>query len=766
MLVTLLALVFAATAHGALRRGMTWTVLEQDGSYVHVGSDGVTNPYDGDTTIDQYLPILCVQVDGQPAPPIAFDFYNGWVGGSLAVTGPVQGAQLTSQARGDELCSQELGAGYRMAEFHDGGGGWSYWGAGTIASGLRFWTAINDQPANPWNSSGDPLDPAGTGTLRRGMTWTFLGQQDRYVHVGADGVTNAYNGDTTIDQYLPILCVQVDGQPAPGTIAFDFYNGWVSGNLAITGAVQGSQLTSRERADEICAQVLGAGYRMAEFHDGGGGWSYWGAGEIAPGTRFWTAIDDQPANPWNSSGDPLEPADSSAYDSNKPLSTSCGGVSSERVAPPPVEVELEDPFDVENPILGFVPPPPDEESYVKTSGETCQVDGPGTAESPYEKTDAAGKVMAPCAWPASVTVTAGVRDHYALPRDAANLTQAIMQATNIWDPARWIGFDQDRANFHFGHEFQPGFWVPAFYQSGSLTLHLRSIQDIPDNDTISLWAGNSPGWSARLIDLGYRFTPGQETTITLDLRALPTNGGQSNLLRDIGQAGNLRVYIQDDTAVDAMTLKLACDDSAAPPPLVGVVLGSGSSCAPYPEHRVHLDNEDRRNANDRRDWIGATISDKNTTFRLCGLDGRLLTPVAQAGARFAVVALAPSCPTGFTKFERYHDNEDNRPASWDNAPSNSPTYTVGNAKNTNMAFCVATGLSQSVPNSSFPTLGIPYGVFAGKNVSLSRWALARGWLFMDDEDNNNKNSPGTPPSHTFEFLEAGKNTRYYLSRVK
>jgi hypothetical protein len=605
------------------------------------------------------------------------------------------------------------------------------------------------------------------GELRRGMTWTVVGQEGSYVHVGADGVTNAYNGDATVDQYLPLLCVQVDGQPAP-PIAFDFYNGWTGGNLALTGAVQGSQLTSQARADELCAQVLGAGYRMAEFHDGGGGWSYWGAGEIAPGTRFWTAIYDQPANPWNSSGDPLEPADAPGDDLAKPLSTSCGGVSSERLEPEqPLEVELDEWFDVNNPLLGFVPAPPGKESFVKADGETCQLNDSGIPEQPYEKVDA-GKVMAPCAWPYSVTVTAGVRDYYAQPRDPANLTQAIMQATGILNPARWMGFDQNQANFHFGHEFQPGFLVPAYYRSGSLTLYIRSIEDIQENDTISLWAGNFSGWSARLIDLGYRITAGQETTITLDLRALPTRRGglPSNLLADIGQAGNLRVYIQDDTAVDTMTLRLACDDSAAPPPLVGVVLGGGNSCAPHTEYRVHLDNEDSKNANDRRDWIGTTISDKNTTFRLCGVDGRLLTPVAQAGARFAVVALAPGCPEGFTRFDRYHDNEDNRPASWDNAPSNSPTYTVGGAKNTNMAFCVATGLSQSVPNSTFPSLGIPYGVFGGKNVLLSRWALARGWLFLDDEDKNNKNSPGNPPAYTFEFLEAGKNTKYFLSRVK
>ena len=596
--------------------------------------------------------------------------------------------------------------------------------------------------------------------LRRGMTWTVLGQEEGYVHAGSDDTTDSYAGDTAIDQYLPVLCVQIDGQAAPAD--FDFDDGWVEGTLAVTGAVQGSQLTSQARGDELCAQSLGDGYRMAELHDGGGSGSYWGAGEIAPGTRFWTAVYDQPANPWNSSGEELEPADSPGDDIAKPLSDSCDGVSSDRVPPQPVEVELDEEFDISNPLLGFTPPSPGEESFAKTSGETCQYDDPGIPAEPYEKIDIDGKIKPPCT---PLTVTAGVRDYYVLPLDPANLTQAIIQAVNA--PVTWNGFDQNGANRHFGHQFQPGFSLPGNYQSGTLTLHVRPINDgqLERNDTIALWAGNFAGWGATLSNLGYQLTPGQETTITLDLATLLTQGNTSNLLADLNQTGNLKVYIQDDTAVDDMILRLACDGSAAPVPLVGVVRG-GNGCAPHPEYQVHLDNEDKKNANNRKDWIGATISDKNTTFRLCGVDGRLFTPAATAGARFALVALTQTCPAGFTRFDRYHDNEDNNPASWDNAPSNSPTRTLGTPKNTNMAFCVATGSSTSVPNSTFPSLGIAYGVFGGKNLSLSFWALARGWVYLDDEDNNNANAPGSVPSYTFEFLEAGKNTKYYLSRVK
>ena len=60
-------------------------------------------------------------------------------------------------------------------------------------------------------------------------------------------------------------------------------------------------------ANSLCAQYYGTGWRLAEFHDGRhgsnlesrGGWSFW-AHDCLPGrTRFWAAIDDQPANPWN-----------------------------------------------------------------------------------------------------------------------------------------------------------------------------------------------------------------------------------------------------------------------------------------------------------------------------------------------------------------------------------------------------------------------------------------------------------------------------------
>jgi subtilisin family serine protease len=143
------------------------------------------------------------------------------------------------------------------------------------------------------------------------MTWTVLGQSGDYVHVGSDGQTDPYHGDTTIDQFLPILCLRVDGRTPPDGIGFDIYNGWSHGEVKATPAIAATVLTSREVADQICADEFGAGWRLAEFHDGRygadlnitGGWSFWASGALPAGTRFWASINDQPANPWDSVGE-------------------------------------------------------------------------------------------------------------------------------------------------------------------------------------------------------------------------------------------------------------------------------------------------------------------------------------------------------------------------------------------------------------------------------------------------------------------------------
>ncbi|GAB3157978.1 hypothetical protein GCM10027290_60280 [Micromonospora sonneratiae] len=186
---------------------------------------------------------------------------------------------------------------------------WRRWVATALVGALASTAPTGPVPAG---AAAKPVgaDSVSVSALRKGMTWTVLGQQGDYVHVGRDGQTDAYAGDTTVDQYLSALCLLVDARPAPA-IPFDHDNGWARGAVKVTAPIRGDALTSRAQGDSICASTFGAGWRLAEFHDGrwgtdfvfSGGWSFWAAGVLTPGTRFWTAISDQPANPWNSVGD-------------------------------------------------------------------------------------------------------------------------------------------------------------------------------------------------------------------------------------------------------------------------------------------------------------------------------------------------------------------------------------------------------------------------------------------------------------------------------
>lgn len=150
-----------------------------------------------------------------------------------------------------------------------------------------------------------PASPSVSSTCK-GMTWIAYANH-AYGHqtVHADSFTNAYHGDIRCNQALPMLCLNQDNAPVPATLtgAIDFYNGWARGNMQITpmsSPILGATLTSRAVADNICMRAFGAGWRMAEFHDGGGGWGWYAYGNISTTTRFWVAINDQPANPWNS----------------------------------------------------------------------------------------------------------------------------------------------------------------------------------------------------------------------------------------------------------------------------------------------------------------------------------------------------------------------------------------------------------------------------------------------------------------------------------
>ena len=153
-------------ADQSAQKGLTWGKLRHlnDLQIDFVGCGGC-DAYHGDTSCLEARPILCLKVDHSPRPPYEItgsahampkEYYEGWAGGTIALTAPVIGTTLQSPSNADDICSAQLGAGYRMAEFHDGHGGWNFWAFGNIPDNSRFWVAINDQPANCWGQVAAP----------------------------------------------------------------------------------------------------------------------------------------------------------------------------------------------------------------------------------------------------------------------------------------------------------------------------------------------------------------------------------------------------------------------------------------------------------------------------------------------------------------------------------------------------------------------------------------------------------------------------------
>ncbi len=157
--------------------GMTWGVMASDklpSSAVWMNCHGEPregliqphadscNPYKGDTSCRMALPVLCIQKDGSASevPPDTIDNGSaavntrGWAAGSVASTEPVAGFVVGSLAGANARCEKELGAGWQMASFHDGQGGWGFVAkrGSRLDTRLRHWVHINDQPGNCWNN--------------------------------------------------------------------------------------------------------------------------------------------------------------------------------------------------------------------------------------------------------------------------------------------------------------------------------------------------------------------------------------------------------------------------------------------------------------------------------------------------------------------------------------------------------------------------------------------------------------------------------------
>lgn len=131
----------------------------------------------------------------------------------------------------------------------------------------------------------------------RGMTWRKLKTHpvNGTIDIGCGGQCDAYNGDTPCDQKWPILCIYKPTPafaPPPGIDNSNKYHRWSGGIVGTTKAM--APPATLAEADQSCVDELGAGWRVAEFHDGWG-WSLQAYGNVGdPTQRVWLHINDQP----------------------------------------------------------------------------------------------------------------------------------------------------------------------------------------------------------------------------------------------------------------------------------------------------------------------------------------------------------------------------------------------------------------------------------------------------------------------------------------
>ncbi len=170
---------------------------------------------------------------------------------------------------------------------------------------------------------------------------------------------------------------------------------------------------------------------------------------------------------------------------------------------------------------------------------------------------------------------------------------------------------------------------------------------------------------------------------------------------------------------------------------VGVIPETNTCPADTTWTQIHMDDEDRRNANNRWGWLGAISSTANTTYRFCKLNpvqSLAFRPLRESGDAYdySVVNMGLLCPSGGRRVIRVEENE-----LWRNANSSAggvfPNFRIYNTW-FNFYCHFDGGSSSSLGHmSEFPGIKFPYGVFAAHDMP-SRYALAKGRVAQDDED--------------------------------
>lgn len=129
-------------------KGITFEAIAgNDDAFIHAGCGGdeagvpACEPNGGDTECNTSLPIMCLR-DIQAPVPANLENTQHWSGAIAAFSSPVRGDDFRSIRDADLFCQTQFGQQWRVATFHDGGGGQLIAFGSSPPELQRFWIDI------------------------------------------------------------------------------------------------------------------------------------------------------------------------------------------------------------------------------------------------------------------------------------------------------------------------------------------------------------------------------------------------------------------------------------------------------------------------------------------------------------------------------------------------------------------------------------------------------------------------------------------------
>lgn len=161
---------------------------------------------------------------------------------------------------------------------------------------------------------------------------------------------------------------------------------------------------------------------------------------------------------------------------------------------------------------------------------------------------------------------------------------------------------------------------------------------------------------------------------------------------------------------------------------VGVIPHYNNSCSgKYDLIQMYHDDEDSSNGNARLGWTGAIVSNANTLYRFCEVDGDLFEELKGESERnrYAVLSLGIFCPDDARVKYHWSDSENRHNNNW----KSGAIFPNIQTRNYLLRYCVFDGTGGDM--TAMPDLGIPYGVFAPWSFSQR---ISFGYVYQDNED--------------------------------